>query len=126
MVIFICPHCAISKCRLVTLLPLTTVADQPSGRCFIISIYCSSVKVARSSDKREIVWGWEPGARVTGEHRRLMPFGNPPPVIGACVHFVCGLLPTHLPTSVGISASRSELNGFLVLCNSFGIIFVLL
>ena len=49
------PHCAISNCRLATLVPLSFIADQPSRRCFIISIYCSSVQVARSFDKREIV-----------------------------------------------------------------------
>ena len=78
--------------------------------------------MARSSDKREIVWGWEPGARVAGEPRRLRPFGNPPPVVGAGVRFVCCLLPEQLPMSLGIIVSRSELNVFLVFKISFGIV----
>jgi hypothetical protein len=61
------PHCAISNYLLVTLFPLSFVAAKPSGRCRIISMYCSSVQVARNSDKREIVWGWEPGTRFSGE-----------------------------------------------------------
>ena len=105
---------------------MSFVADQPSGRCSIIAIYCSSVQVARSYDKREIVWGWEPGARVAGEHRRLRPFGNPPPVVGACVRFLCCLLPEEMPTSLGIGVSRSELIDLIVLCKSSGIMFVML
>ena len=80
------------------------------------------MQLARSIDKREIVWGWEPGARVTGEHRRLRPFRNLPPVVGAGVRFVRCLLPEQLPTSLGIIASRSELNVFLVFLNSSGIV----
>ena len=50
------PHCAISNCLFVTLLPMSFVAAQPSGSCLIISMYCLSVHVARNSDKRDIVW----------------------------------------------------------------------
>jgi hypothetical protein len=120
------PHCAISNRRLVILLPLSFVAGQPSGMCFIISIYCLSVQVARSFDKREIVWGWEHGARVAGKHRRLRPFGIPPPVVGGGVRFVYCLLSEQMPTPLRIHVSRSELNNFLVLCSSSGIMFVLL
>jgi hypothetical protein len=82
--------------------------------------------VARTFDKREIVWGWEPGARVARDHRRLRPFWNSPPVVGAGVRFVCCLLPEQMPTSLGISVSRSEQIDLLVLCNLSGIMFVLL
>ena len=38
-------------------MPLSFVADQPTGRLLMISMYCVSVQVSRSSDKRAIVWG---------------------------------------------------------------------
>ena len=72
------------------------------------------MQAARKSDKREIVCGWKPGARVAREHRRSRPFGNPPPVVGVDVRFMCCLLPEQLPTSLGISDARSELIDFLV------------
>ena len=50
-------HCAISRCLFVTVIPLSFVADQPAGRLLMISMYCVSVQVSRSSDKRAIVWG---------------------------------------------------------------------
>ena len=84
------------------------------------------MQVARSSDKREIVWGWEPGVRVGGEHRRLRPTGTPPPVVGLGVRFVRSFLPEQLLTSFGMSVARSELIDFLVLCNSSGIVFIML
>jgi len=84
------------------------------------------MQVARSSDKREIVWGWEPGTCVAGEHRRLRPFGNPLAAVGAGVRFVCCFLPEQLPTSLGIRVARSELTNFLVSCYSSGIMFILL
>ena len=38
-------------------MPLSFVADQLDGRILMISMYCVSVQVSRSSDKRAIVWG---------------------------------------------------------------------
>ena len=80
------------------------------------------MQVSRSSDKQEIMWDWEPGARVAEEHRRLRPFGNPPPVVGAGASFMCCRLPEQLPMSLGIIVYRAELRAFLVFCNSSGII----
>jgi len=111
------PHCAISNCRLVTLVPMSFIVDQLSGRCFIICIYCSSVQVARSSVKREIVWGCEPGAHVAGDGR-LRPFGGLPLVVGACVRFVCCRWPEQLPMALMIFGSSSVLNVFFIICNS--------
>ena len=51
-------HCAISSCLFITVMPLSFVADQPAGRLLMISTYCVSVQVSRSSDKRAIVWGF--------------------------------------------------------------------
>ena len=39
---------------------------------------------------------------------------------------MCCLLLEQMPTSLGISVARSELNDFLVLCNSSGIMLILL
>ncbi len=82
--------------------------------------------MAKSSDKREIVRGWEPGARVAGKHRRLRPFGTPHPIVGAIARFVCCFLTEHLPPSLGISVARSELIDFLDVFKSSGIMFILL
>ena len=50
-------HRAISSCLFVTVIPLSFVADQHAGRFLMISMYCVSMQVSRSSDKWAIVWG---------------------------------------------------------------------
>ena len=67
-------QCATSSCLFVTVIPLSFVVDQPAGRLMMISMYCVSVHVSRSSDKRAIVWrcGIGIGFPVGRLHLRLM------------------------------------------------------
>ena len=60
---------------------LSFVVVQPSGRRCIIFVYCSSVQVAKRSDRQEIVRGWAPMAPVAEELRRLRLFWTPPLVV---------------------------------------------
>ena len=74
--------------------------------------------MARRSVKREIVRGWESGARGAEELRRFRPTGTPPPLIGVGVRFLC-YFPSELPPpSRGMDVTRSVLVAFLVFCNS--------
>jgi hypothetical protein len=79
------------------------------------------VQVARSYVKLEIVWGWDPEARFAMD-RRLWSFGNPPPVIGVGVRFVCCRLPEQLPETLENIVSSSVLNVFFILFYLSGIV----
>ena len=70
--------------------------------------------MARSFVKREIVWRQEPGTRVAVD-RHLRPFGNPPPVIGACVRFECCCLLEQLLIALKEEVFSSVLSVFIVL-----------
>ncbi len=79
------------------------------------------MQVARSSVRREIVWGRELGARVAAD-RRLKSFGSPSPVIGAGVRVVCCSLPEQSPVTLREVVCSSVLNVVVICCNSSGII----
>jgi hypothetical protein len=100
--------------------PLSFVANQPTGNCWIIVVYCSSVQVARRSVRQGIVWGWEPWARVS-VLLRLSFFGSPPPVFGAGGRLeFCRPLELLPMGYVGAFISYVHCV-FLVICNLFGI-----
>ena len=83
-------HSAISSCLFVTVMPLSFVADQPAGRLLMISMYCVSVHVSRSSDKRAIVWGCGVSSGSPEEYWRLRLLGTRSPSgAGCCSAFCC-------------------------------------
>jgi hypothetical protein len=76
----------------------------------MMSLCCASVHVSRSSDKREIVWGWGPGSGSPKECWRLRLLEN-----GDCS--ACCYLSERLPTSLRLGVASLVLDDRL-LCNS--------
>ena len=73
---------------------------------------------ARRSDKREIVTGCAPGAPDAEERRRFSFLVTPPPVVLVSVRGGRCFPPEPAPPSGGMGVARTEMDAFLILCNS--------